>query len=381
MRIGIDTITSRFGGARTYIINLIAELSKIDKVNEYLLFVAPDKKEEYYVPQSNFQTVICEFPARSLFHRLLWEQISLRKIIKENEIDVMYFPVNNCTLYAPCKRVLAVRYTTVFDNLTPKKYWKTWLTVWMMRKATELSVKVAERVIFVSKTAREHLLPFLKIPIERTAVIYHGRNENFRKLPLSEIEETVKNKYKIDSEYILSVSDIYVHKNFTSLIKAFDDFQRKHGKTFKLVIAGKIVHHWYYEQMIQLIHQLGIESDVMLLGGVPYNDMPALYSGAKVFVFPSSSSETFGHPLVEAMSCGCPIVASNTSCIPEIVQEAAFLMNPWNIEEMSAAIYKAISDGSLRESLIQKGYERVNDFSWRKCAQETLRVFEEVYNS
>lgn len=375
MRIAIDAISSKHGGAKTYLINLVRNLALIDTTNEYYLFVAPDKQQEYSVEQSNFHTVASEFPVRSVLHRLWWQQLTLRKILKELHIDLIYSPGNNCIIFPPCFSLLAVRYTTPFDNLLPRRYMLKRIKNLVRRKATEISARKADGVLFVSRGSRQHLLSRLRISAEKTRVIYHGRNNSFKPLDRQAARQRIHRDYGIDQKFILAVSSIYVHKNFLRLVQAFGLLRQRYRSDTKLVIIGGIIHRWYYRSVLQAIESLNLVNDVIFLGQIPNLELPVFYSAAEIFVFPSSSSETFGHPLIEAMACGVPVAASGTSVMPEICRHAAVYFDPRDVEEMAEKMAELVQNETLRETVIRRGLGRAQDFTWSKTARETLRFF------
>jgi glycosyltransferase involved in cell wall biosynthesis len=148
-------------------------------------------------------------------------------------------------------------------------------------------------------------------------------------------------------------------------------------ESHKLVIAGRRSDPVYSDRLNELVEELGIGTKVVFLGEVPYQSMPYLYKRACAFVFPSFL-ETFGHPLVEAMAMGVPIVAASSTCIPEIVDGSALLFDPQDVEDLSLKLGRVLTEFGLREMLIQRGQRRAQDFSWQKTARKTLTILEEA---
>lgn len=181
-------------------------------------------------------------------------------------------------------------------------------------------------------------------------------------------------RYGVYGDYILFVSNLYAYKNVETLIRAFAKLDGDSLCDYQLVIAGRD-YNSYQAQLETLATNLDVAARVHFLGFVPPGDLPSLYSGARVFVYPSLI-ETFGKPLVEAMSCGVPVVASNTSSIPEVLGNAGILVHPQNVEEMCRSIRDASTNVPLRADLIQRGLARARHFSWQASAHETLRVIE-----
>jgi glycosyltransferase involved in cell wall biosynthesis len=160
------------------------------------------------------------------------------------------------------------------------------------------------------------------------------------------------------------------------LIQAFHNLKNKERLPHKLVIAGK--KGWLYREIFKTVDTLGLAGDVKFTGHVPWEDLPFLYNLAEIFVYPSFY-EGFGLPPVESMACGCPVITSNTSSLPEVVGDAGILIDPRDKEGLSKAIHETITDDDLRRRMRTKGLQRAKRFSWERCARETLKVYEEVY--
>jgi glycosyltransferase involved in cell wall biosynthesis len=219
----------------------------------------------------------------------------------------------------------------------------------------------------------QDLVHLVKYPSERIRTIYHGVSDKFRVVDDDKkLNETVT-EYLLPEQFILFVGHLYPQKNFANLVRALH------------LIANDIPHHlvvagrprWKYEADLSLIESLGLQDRVHFLYLVPNDDLPAIYRLATCFVYPSFY-EAFGLALLEAMACGCPVVASRAGAIPEVSDGAALLFDPHNPEEMAAAIRSMVSDTELRQTYIAKGLVRAKEFTWHRCALETLQLLEEV---
>ncbi len=186
------------------------------------------------------------------------------------------------------------------------------------------------------------------------------------------LTNNVKHKYNLNN-YILFVSETRPYKNLYRLIQAYSNLNIP---DIDLVIVGTMFKYGK-DDLIELIKELGVEKRVRFLGYVPDNDLPALYSGALMLVFPSLT-EGFGAPPLEAMSCGCPVIASNTSSVPEVCGDAVLYIDPYSIDDISDRIKLLIYDDHLRQELIQKGMKRSYLFSWEKTVSDILQVIEEI---
>ena len=161
-------------------------------------------------------------------------------------------------------------------------------------------------------------------------------------------------------------------KNFGGLVKAFYNLKKK--GLYNLVVVG--TKRWKFEKDFRLINELDLNDDIHFTGRIPQMDLPAFYNLAEIFVFPSLY-EGFGIPVLEAMACGCPVIASKTGALPEIAGNAAAFIDPYDIDEMSDTMHKLSTDMAFRQELIEKGYKQVKKFSWDKSAKDILELFRE----
>jgi glycosyltransferase involved in cell wall biosynthesis len=189
--------------------------------------------------------------------------------------------------------------------------------------------------------------------------------------------QRVRHIYGIDGDYILSVGSIQPRKNLARLIKAYASLRGDHSaaKLPKLVLVGKCA--WLYDQTLRALEESGVKESVVLTGYVPESDLPALYTGALCFVYPSYF-EGFGLPPLEAMKCGAPVIVGNRTSLPEVVGDAALAVDPFDVDAIAQAINLLISNSQLREELSVKGQKRAAAFDWQETARKTLMVYEEV---
>ena len=233
----------------------------------------------------------------------------------------------------------------------------------------------AEKIIAISEHTKHDLISYLGIPEEKICVIYQGIDHEVFKPP------RIIQK-KINYPYILYVGTEMQRKNFQGVIDAFKKLKAKREfKNLKLVKIGNASSGWSHEKYrnisLNLIRSLNLENDVIFTGFLDKEELVSYYAGAECFVFPSFY-EGFGFPPLEAMACGCPVVASNVSSLPEIVGNAGLLVNPNDHNAIAVAIESILSSEILRDSLKKAGLERAKLFSWQKTAEATLRVYQEV---
>jgi len=374
LRIGIDTLVAvpgEIGGTQTYLQKLIENLAKIDKENEYFLFVAPWNKELFRVEQKNFRKVVCRIPAKPLFLRVLYEQIILPFKVWRNKIDVFHFPASVSSLFLSCPSILTLHDITPLVSAKlippiPRYYWKF---------AYKFSTKRADFIITISHSVKKDIAKFLAVPGEKIKVIYQGikvRIPEIKNKTAFDLHQDEKDSFS----YILWVGKMYTHKNLPRLLRAYSKLIKTWSIKHQLVLCG--LKGWGYSSFIKTVEELNLQDKVIFKGYVPDNELELMYLNSSLFVFPSLS-EGFGLPILEAMSYGVPVITSNYGAMAEVADDAALLVDPYNIDEIAKAMYKVLTDKNLRENLIKKGLERAKQFSWKKTAKETLKVYKKAY--
>jgi glycosyltransferase involved in cell wall biosynthesis len=249
---------------------------------------------------------------------------------------------------------------------------------WRSRKQLRMTVRrtarQASQVIALSEHARDDIVNTYNVNPEKISIIPLSAAEHFR--PISDEGELqrVRQTYGIEGEYILSVGAIQPRKNLGRLAAAYSHLRstKPEGKLPTLVLAGKCA--WLYDETLRAIKELQLGDSVILTGYVAETDLPALYSGALCFIYPSYF-EGFGLPPLEAMQCGVPVISGNRTSLPEVVGDAGILVDPFDVGALAAAIEKVISDSDLRTELSVQGLARAKLFEWRETARQTLAVY------
>ena len=362
-RIGID-IQSTFKqmtGIGQYTTHLVQSLASIDGENDYYLtgyipwYKVEKRRRGIQPPSGNFKRAIQWIPPRfrnptdglDLFHTshvngFSW--ISCR----------MIFTVMDCSW-----RGYPEGFSQALRNCLDEK----------MREASQK----AGGFIAISESTRNDFLKYFPVAEKKVKVIPLAASEAFRLLPDREASRADLLKYGISFPYLLFVGSFEPVKNVPGLLRAFHAIHRE--IPHHLVCVGVLRQR--REEILMLLAELGLEERVHLIGYVPLEDLVVLYNLADLFVFPSFY-EGFGLPILEAFRCGTPVLASRNSSMPEVAGEAAYWVNPFEIEDISKGIRELIQNRGLRESLSQKGLLRANSFSWKKTALETLSLFQEV---
>lgn len=374
MRIGINAryTQNTLTGIETALLNLLLNLKKVDLKNEYLLFFGRHKNAPGFALELGYKYDLSKIPTGNRGMKILWSHFYLPYAISRNRVDLFHEPSFVSPVFKTCPTVVTV-YDTAFlylrssyDKRT-RLYFKAFLSG---------SLKRSDAIIAISENTKKDILDNFKISPDKIHVIHLGRDDIYRVLEDRERIEKVKARYNIRNEFILNVSLISPRKNITGLIKAYKMLKESNRIDASLVIVGK--NGWLYEEVYKEVRSSGLDKDVVFTGYIPKEDLLCLYNAAKAFVFPSFY-EGFGLPILEAMSCGCPVVASNLSSVPEVCGDAALLTDPYNIEELADAMGRMAADAGLRGEFVKKGLERVKEFSWEKTAIQTLSVYEKTY--
>lgn len=380
MKIFIDALSAKGGGGTTYMQSLPKALASVDTDNDYSILIS--KRYQKGLIQdlsSNFHYHQVNIPSSPVIIRLLWEQLILPLILIREHADLLYIVTETACLLSPCPVIIALRNPNVYADFLQLIGFGNKMKRLIQRLITKLSVRKAAKVIFVSESSMKQAIRKIPVSAPKRVVIYHG----FDHLFASQNSSLPSNlSWLGQKDFILCVSNVLRHKNYPVLVKAYS-LLLKQGTTRQtpdLVIVGGISDQRAYKSIIRLIHDSDLQRRIHFVGSVKHSMLPSIYKVAKLFVLPSLQ-ETFGHPLVEAMASGLPIVASNIPVIREICQEAAVYFDPNDPNDLSTKMEQVLGDFGLRDELSKKGLERAKQFSWEKCAKETLAVFKEAYNA
>lgn len=370
MRIGIDlhTVTGMSQGTRTYTLNITKNLLKIDKSNEYVLYFTKKNEElQNFFHQSNvtFRDI---FPRERITRILLGFPLRLMA----DDIDIFH-----CQYMGPplTNTPYIVMLHDVIHEYHPEFYPKALCL--MMRMFYPFSARRASRILTVSEHSKNDIMKYYKIPAHKIVVTYDGVSEDFSPIHDKRMIQNALRKYNINSEYILYVGRLEPRKNIPRLIQAFHALKTDTDLKQKLVITG--MKYFQSEKLAEAVNDLGLQDEVIFTGRVDDIDLPLLYNGASLFVYPSIA-EGFGIPPLEAMSCGVPVISSDASSLPEVIGDAGILINPYNISDISEAMYQVLTDRNLQQKMGRKGVAQAKKFSWEDSAKKTLRVYEEVYS-
>jgi len=371
MRFAIDatSIPRQMAGAGVYTYNLIRALAAVDRENEYVVFTKSDAFDDLNREDPPFRTIHVSLGSRPA--RLLWEQFALPIHLRRRKIDVLHSPHHTAPLVvAGSRRVVTFHDLTFF--ILPDRYPRKRRIYF--QSVSRATARVAAALICPSQAVRDDIVRILHVRPEKVHPIAEAAAPEFQPIKDKAALAQLRSRYGLPDRFILSVGSLEPGKNRTTLLKAYAEL-RKRGLEQKLVVAGQRA--WKFDGDLELVEDLGLQEDVLFTGYVMPEEMPALYNAADLFVFPSLY-EGFGLPVIEAMACGVPVVASNVSAIPEFASEAALLIDPRDAEQLCDSMERILRDKRLAATLKRRGIERAKEFSWERAARETVAVYQEV---
>lgn len=369
MKIGINGrfLVAKRTGVQRAAYNLIKTLIEVDRDNEYVIFTG---KEQIGAPEwaySNVTVVGDDLRPSESFRNHFWEQVRLPKLARSHKIDILHSPANVAPLFYSGKSIIHIHDLCFVVN--PQWYSFAFRTVYNL--IIPQLAKRATKVITNSNNSKNDLLQYFNLPAEKVSLVYWAVDDTFSLPP------TAAGKALIikEEEYILYVGSLEPRKNINLLIEAYEKLRHQFPaiKTKLILIGG--------ESPLFASVQLKareFRDDVIFKGFVTDSELSEYYRRAKLVAYPSLY-EGFGLPPLEAMASGVPVVTSSTSSIPEVVGNAAILINPRDCEQLTNALHRVLTDSLLRESMIRAGTERVMRFNWYRVARGVLAVYYEVH--
>lgn len=376
MKIGIDAslVVGERAGVGFYTACLIEALAALDRRNKYVLYpffyhVFDPRFKELKKPASNFAVRFSRLPEKWV--RCLWFRSGIPRHWLIGNADVLHSTTYCCPYRHSGKLVMTI-YDISFLHY-PEHH--TEANRIHCLKGTLDGATMADRIIAISEHTKNDLVKYLNIPADRIVVTPLAARKDFHPRPEPEVRQHVRERWGLDSPYLLSVGTLEPRKNIRRLIRAFCSLPGEFQDSHQLVIAGG--KGWLSSDIYRTVTKMGAASRIRFLGYVPDADLPWLYCGATCFVYPSLY-EGFGLPPLEAMASGIPVVTSNTSSLPEVVGDAGLMVDPESEEDLRSAVVRVLSDSNLRREMSLRGLQRSALFSWGKTAAETLKVYESL---
>ncbi len=367
MRIGIDVRKLHDFGIGTYIRNLLRHLARQDPQTEFILLCRPADCGIAHTFGPNFRCV--PEGARPYSVR---EQISVPVDVGRERLDLFHEPHYVLPPLTPGRTIV-----TIHDciHLMFPQYLPSRLSYAYARGAMWAATQRSSRILTVSETSKRDILRFFNVPPDKITVIHNAIDERFWHPPAEEQVVRGRQRYQLDGPFVLYAGNVKPHKNLERLIEAFYRVRKSGFDELKLVIIGDEISK--HQALRRTVHRLMLHKHVRFLGFQPDETLAVLYRLAAVFVFPSLY-EGFGLPPLEAMASGTPVVTSNVSSLPEVVGDAAILVDPYDAGSIADGIAKVLSDDDLRRDLKARGLERARQFSWERSVERVREIYQQV---
>lgn len=366
MKIAIigDALDYQYAGIYYYTKALINALARQDKKNEY--WIVREKSEGDISKNVRELIVPSKKNPGAGAYRLF---ITIPKILAQKGIDIVVEPRH----FGPFNLPKNIKRVTVIHDLSPIHYpqWHQFLSSKLQQLFLPSILKKADHIITNSNFTAQDVIRHFPFTKNKTTGILLGKEDFFKPKP----NQAILEKLGILTPYLLHTGTIEPRKNLSLLVKAFEEIKKEKYTDLQLVLVGKL--GWKSESLKDLINISPFKKDIKLLGYVERADLPTIYTSASVFVYPSHF-EGFGLPVLEAMSCGTPVIVSNVSSLPEIIGTAGLIFSPNNQSQLVKQIYQVLDNPPLKEILSKKSLQQAEKFSWDKTAQETLAVFERL---
>lgn len=389
--IGISTLPlspGMVGGSEPFFREMFSQLTQKSADNEFILFCTLGNYRTFKKHcVKNVQIEIVDAIPIPLAHKKI--EFKINRILKriginnclrtkrEYNLHLLHFPFTSIDIPdIECSSVITVH--DLQHEYHPEFFSEEQLV--NRRHDFGDAISKAGRIIAVSNYTKDTIIEIYDIPEERISVVYEGVNANIFKKAIEDHAgmERIRRLYGLDEKYVFYPANLWLHKNHKRLIKALrilrDDFKIE----INLVLTGQSYDK--KDQYMDMIINYNLREHVKMLGYVPREHLPYIYSNANLLVFPSLF-EGFGLPVLEAMAARCPVVCSNNTSLPEVSGDAAILFNAEDPEDIAFTISKVLNDEELRNSLIDRGKENIKLFSWKETAKETLKVYHHAINS
>jgi glycosyltransferase involved in cell wall biosynthesis len=369
LHIAIDahSVGTGLAGVETYITNLIEALAASGEANRYTLYMSKGQAGDRFAGRWPHVSVRRTLPHAPLVRIPVTFPVELRR----HPADLLHVQFT-APPFAPCP-VVATIHDLSFEHLPETFKRRSWM---QLRLTVRRTARTAAHIITSSEFSRRDLIETYNIAPERISVTHAAAAPHFRPAAADRVAD-VRRRYGIQGDYLLAVGSIQPRKNLVRLVRAYSDLRRRrsHDKLPQLVLVGKRA--WLYGETLRAVEQSGVASNVIFTGYAPERDLPALYTGALCFVYPSYF-EGFGLPPLEAMQCGAAVIAGDRTSLPEVVGDAGLLVNPFDEDAIGAAIASLIDDDELRARLGARGRERAALFNCTETARQTLQVYEQA---
>jgi glycosyltransferase involved in cell wall biosynthesis len=371
MRIGLNAqiLTDGRTGVTRFAKNVIQLLPEIGTEHEFIVFGNPRD-----VPAQQKNVTLVPTPAwiNSSTKRIVWEQIRLPHLIKNMNVDLMYYPDHTSPFYnIKPKIIITVHDVSTFAvpdtvGIARRLYKQT-----VIRR----SVQLCDAILTGSEATKKEIIKYLPLSVHKTNVVLYGLEESIAQVRDEHILSQIKIKHQLTTPFILYVGTLEARKNIKRIIRAFAKGRKSHQWKQRLVLVG--APGYRFNDIERAIAEESVKDLVTITGYIDNNDLSGIYSLADALIYPSLY-EGFGFPPLEAMKCGCPVVASYATSLPEVIGDAGILVNPYSEDEIFVAMHRVLSDRKLHDELVQKGKDRIRQFTWKKTVEGILQVMTQI---
>jgi glycosyltransferase involved in cell wall biosynthesis len=364
MRIGVMLRTmSERQGIGIYTRNVMDHLVELDRRNEYVLYYRDPELIGRYAGRPNVRERL--IPGRN---KAVWDQIRIPRAAREDGVDVLFHTKFTVPFLTRIPSVMVLHGASWYTN--PEVYPK--LDIMYIRAVMPLYCRKAAAIMSNSDCTTRDFIHYLSLPPAKLHTANLAANDGFRPITDRTVLDAVRRRYALPDRFILAVIKYASRKNFGNLIAAFENLRRT--TECKLVVVGRDCDRYRDDYRLA---ERGLTDDVLFLGWVEQDELPAIYNLAEFLFFPSIIEE-FGIPVCEALACGLPMAVSKVGAPPDLAGEAGIFVDPYDVGDMTAAITRLWNDPALRRAKSALALERSRLFSWRKCAEATLAVLERV---
>lgn len=375
MKIGIEgqrLFREKKHGMDMVALEVIRNLQKIDTKNEYVIFLKPDLDNACLQESTNLKIVELKggpYPS--------WEQFALPRAAKAEGCDILHCTSNTAPVFTSIPTVITLHDIIYLEGIKMNKGGGTLYQrmgniyrKWNVPKV----IKKAHKIITVSYYEKKKIDKHFGFGDKKVDVVYNGVGEHFRKIKNKSELENIRQKYKLPERFLFFLGNTDPKKNTANVLKAYAHYLSKNNP-IPLVMLD-----FGEEKLKSILDSIGkpeIRKHIHLTGYIINSDLPAIYNLCDVFLYPSLR-ESFGIPILEAMASGAPVITSNTASMPEVAGDAAYIVDPKKPESISLGIYRLLTNQSLRDKNIEKGYKRAQEFSWNNTARQTLEIYNQL---
>ncbi|HEX6851063.1 MAG TPA: glycosyltransferase family 1 protein [Candidatus Polarisedimenticolaceae bacterium] len=379
LRIAVNTLCSTVGGGRTHLLKVLPRIFEMGRRHAFTVFVAREDLADFRtLGAPNVTWEVVGFRGVDAARRLIWENVVLPFRLLASRQDVVFAPANLTHFAGGVPRVIVVHNVLPFyPELWSVESFRSRMRLRLLARATRYFIGRAQATVFLSRTGRADALRGTHVVPREEAVVYHGVDPGFGGGDREAARRAVRERWGVRGPYALYASHLYRYKKVESPIRALARMTSGPAGSLELVVAGTPFDADYARSLRDEAERLGVAGRVHFLGSVEHDALSLLHAGAAVVVF-LSACENCPNLVLEAMASGRPLIVSDRSVMPELVGDAALLVDPDRVDDVAAAVERALTDERLAEQLGARGRARAGEFTWQRSAEGILRLLEHV---